>query len=69
MDIYNEEFIKFWIALNKNDVEYIMVGGVATNLNGYQRTTDDIDVWVKDSLTNRKNSGRHFMNIQILTIS
>jgi hypothetical protein len=42
MDIYNEEFIRFWSALNENNVEYITVGGVATNLNGYQRTTDDM---------------------------
>lgn len=30
-----------------------MVGGVATNLNGYQRTTDDIDVWIEDTFQNR----------------
>jgi hypothetical protein len=28
---------------------------VATNLNGYQRTTDDIDVWIEDTLENREN--------------
>jgi len=60
MDIYNEEFLKFWSALNNNNVEYIMVGGVATSLNGYQRTTDDIDVWVKDSLENRKRLRKAF---------
>ena len=31
-----------------------MVGGVAINLNGYQRTTDDIDVWLEDTLQNRE---------------
>jgi hypothetical protein len=60
MDIYNEEFLKFWSGLNNNNVEYIMVGGVATSLNGYQRTTDDIDVWVKDSLENRKRLRKAF---------
>jgi len=54
MDIYNEEFINFWKALNKCSVRYIMVGGVATNLNGYQRTTDDIDVWIEDTIQNRR---------------
>ena len=39
MDIYNQEFLSLWDALNEFDVKYIMVGGVATNLNGYQRTT------------------------------
>lgn len=54
MDIFNKEFLNFWSALNSNNVEYIMVGGIATNLNGYQRTTDDIDVLIKDSSENRK---------------
>lgn len=31
-----------------------MVGSVATNLNGYQHTTDDIDILIKDSIENRK---------------
>lgn len=33
----------------------IMIGGVATNLHGFHRTTDDIDIWIKDNLENRKN--------------
>lgn len=32
-----------------------MIDGVATNLHGYQRTTDDIDVWIDDTLANRLN--------------
>lgn len=52
MDLYDDEFIKFWQALNNNAVKYIMVGGVATNMNGYQRTTDDINVWIEDSIEN-----------------
>ena len=60
MDIYNKEFLKFWSDLNNNRVEYIMVGGVATNLNGYQRTTDDIDIWIKDSSENRKKLRKAF---------
>ena len=31
-----------------------MVGGVATNLNGYQRTTDNIDIWIDDIKENRE---------------
>jgi hypothetical protein len=34
MDIYDDEFIRFWGELNKLGVKYIMVGGVATNMNG-----------------------------------
>src|SRR5574339_86905 len=54
MDIFDEELLNFWLCLNKYNVKYIMVEGVATNLNGYQRTTDDIDVWIEDTLENRE---------------
>lgn len=55
MDIFDEELINFWKHLNQCHVSYIMVGGVATNLNGYQRTTDDIDIWIDDTKANREN--------------
>src|SRR5262245_29443239 len=53
MDIFDDELLSFWRSLNKFSVEYIMVGGVATNFNGYQRATDDIDVWIEDTVENR----------------
>jgi hypothetical protein len=55
MDIYNEELLSFWRSLERCKVRYIMVGGVATNLHGYQRTTEDIDMWLADTLENRQN--------------
>ncbi|MFM9909589.1 MAG: DUF6036 family nucleotidyltransferase [Chitinophagaceae bacterium] len=60
MDIFNEELLKFWSSLLKNEVKYIMVGGVATNLNGYFRTTNDIDIWIEDTLVNRKSLRKAF---------
>ncbi len=53
MDIFNSELLSFWGCMNKRKVKYIMVGGVATNFNGYQRFTEDIDVWLKDTKQNR----------------
>lgn len=44
MDIFYEELVAFWTALHSFNVKYIMVGGVATNLHGYIRSTDDIVV-------------------------
>jgi hypothetical protein len=35
MDIFDEEILKFWAALQKCQVRYIMVGGYASNLHGY----------------------------------
>ncbi len=32
-----------------------MVGGIATNLHGYQRATNDADIWIEDSQENRRN--------------
>ena len=55
MDIFDEELINFWRFLNRASVKYIMVGGVAINLHGYNRSTDDIDVWMEDTIENRKN--------------
>lgn len=54
MDVFDEELLKLWTSMNNSHVNYIMVGGVATNLNGYQRTTDDIDIWIEDTPKNRE---------------
>ncbi|MET4080476.1 hypothetical protein ABIB40_000416 [Pedobacter sp. UYP30] len=55
MDIFDDEILKLWRTLLKNKVSFIMIGGVATNLHGFHRTTDDIDVWTEDDLGNRQN--------------
>ena len=55
MDIMDEGLIEFWKILNKNKVVYIMVGGFAVNMNGYIRATKDSNLWLKDTLLNRKN--------------
>lgn len=54
MDIFDEEILKFWGALQNNNVRYIMVGGYAANLHGYQRYTGDIDIWLEDTPENRQ---------------
>ncbi|MBO9632845.1 MAG: hypothetical protein J7578_06975 [Chitinophagaceae bacterium] len=55
MDVLDELLINFWRTLNKHDVKYIMVGGFATRFHGFDRNTDDLDLWLMDSLENRKN--------------
>jgi hypothetical protein len=55
VDIFDEEILKFWKALQDRNVQYILVGGYATNLHGYQRFTGDLDIWLKDSLENRQH--------------
>ena len=58
MDILDEELINFWRSLNKYDVKYIMIGGFAVNLHGFSRATNDIDIWLKNEIINRKNLGK-----------
>jgi predicted deacetylase len=54
MDILDEELLALWKSFEKHQVRYIMVGGFATNLHGFSRTTDDCDIWISDSIENRK---------------
>lgn len=54
MDIYNETILEFWRACQKAGLRYIMVGGFATNIAGYQRVTDDMDIYMEDTPANRK---------------
>ena len=61
MDIFDEEILKFWAALQNQAVGYIMVGGYATNLHGFQRYTGDIDIWIEDSVENRKRLRKAFI--------
>ena len=55
MDVLGDELLHFWKALNNNNVPYIMVGGFAMRFHGYNRNTDDLDMWLKDDPQNRKN--------------
>ena len=55
MDIFDQEIIAFWKALHQYGVKYIMVGGYAINMHGYQRYTGDMDIWLDDTYENRGN--------------
>jgi hypothetical protein len=54
MDLYDDEILRLWQAFEQNQLEYMMVGGFATNLHGFNRFTSDLDIWIKDNLANRK---------------
>jgi hypothetical protein len=60
----DEELLAFWQKLNETGVRYIMVGGLATRFYGYNRTTDDLDMWIEDTLENRKNLRDAFKQLQ-----
>jgi len=60
MDMLDDELLRFWKALNNNNVRYIMVGGFATRFHGFNRITDDLDMWLEDTVENRKNLRKSF---------
>ncbi len=51
-NIFNNDFRDFIEALNKMQVEYMLVGGYSVIIYGYHRTTGDMDIWVKPSMLN-----------------
>ena len=54
MDVLDDELLQFWKGLNNNNVRYIMVGGFATRFHGFDRSTDDLDLWLEDTVENRR---------------
>ncbi len=45
-ELLNEDYLDFIQALNKQKVEYLIVGGYAVIFHGYPRTTGDLDIWI-----------------------
>lgn len=46
-NLFNPDFLDFLQSLNKCEVDYILVGGYAVILHGYDRVTADMDIWVR----------------------
>jgi len=65
MDMYDEAFLDLWRALKNNEVRYILVGGFATNFHGFQRHTGDIDLYIDDTVDNRKRLRKAFREIEM----
>jgi hypothetical protein len=63
MDVLDDELIQFWRVLNACGVRYIMVGGLAIRFHGYNRSTDDLDMWLDDSLENRQKLRQAFKEL------
>jgi hypothetical protein len=70
-NIFNQDFQDFIVALNKYNVEYLLVGGYAVILRGYNRTTGDMDVWVNKTPENYQKLSKAFysfgLNISDMT--
>jgi hypothetical protein len=49
------DFDDFVAALNKNQVEYVIVGSFALAFHGCPRATGDIDFWIRPTSSNAKS--------------
>jgi hypothetical protein len=47
-----DRVLELFSALHRHGVEYVLVGGVAINLHGLVRGTDDIDLFVRPTESN-----------------
>ncbi len=52
MDIFEPLFLEFLELLEKNEVEYILIGEMAVNIHGYSRPTGDMDIWMNPTNDN-----------------
>jgi hypothetical protein len=66
-NIFNEDFRDFIDALNKQEVEYLLVGGYAVILHGYRRSTGDMDVWVNVTAENHKKLIKAYLDFGLPT--
>lgn len=53
LDIQDENIIKFVSILQKKKVRYMLIGGMAVNFYGVNRTTQDMDLWLAPTSENR----------------
>ena len=52
----HRDFIEFIEILNRNGVEFVIVGGIALAYHGFPRFTGDINIWMRPSIDNAKKT-------------
>lgn len=53
-NMLDEELLRLWKCLGQYNVNYIMVGDFATYFHGFGHPKDALDIWLEDTLDNRK---------------
>lgn len=51
-NLFNKDFLDFLQLLDKNNVDFLLVGGYAVILHGYARSTGDMNLWVNQNEEN-----------------
>ena len=59
--IFDPNYIDFLQLLKKNNVKYVMVGGLAVVMHGHFRTTKDMDIFYEGT---KENSERILRRIK-----
>ena len=52
MDFLPAEYLRFISMLEKHEVRYFLIGGIAVNIHGYSRTTEDLDIMFESKAEN-----------------
>jgi len=52
-DIADDFSIAFLTSMQKHQVRYMLIGGVAINFHGVNRSTQDMDIWLAPTNKNR----------------
>ncbi|MBE9465115.1 hypothetical protein ACFP1I_16135 [Dyadobacter subterraneus] len=52
MDLENNEFLDFTRCAQEHKLDYMIIGGFAMFLNGLNRATEDVDIWIKPTKKN-----------------
>ena len=55
MDTGSDEFFKLIKTFESFDIKDLIIGGFAVNHYGFNRTTGDLDIYLKNTKQNRKN--------------
>src|SRR5690242_1118760 len=68
---FDQEHLKFLYALNKFDVNYVIIGGHAAIYHGVNRNTGDLDVLIESTVNNghKLTSALRSLNLQLPEIS
>ena len=53
MDIFLPAHKSFLLLLKKHNVEFMLIGGYAVILYGYERGTADMDIWLNPTNANK----------------
>jgi hypothetical protein len=66
-NVFNPDFQEFLLALNKKEVNYVLVGGYSVIYHGFPRTTGDLDLFVEVSKSNYQKLVQAFEQFQMPT--